>query len=126
MQIEIYSNLEAYVCLSYDTMTTKTIFQMKRNPIFRQNFQKPLSKWVVLFQLRCLPSWKRRKVSLNLGDLRWFCLLSSANERIAVGVSWNAAFYLLLHESAPFSRNFVNFARVDQLQSEQIFRCIHE
>ena len=30
MQIEIYSNLEAYVCLSYDAMTTKAIFQMKR------------------------------------------------------------------------------------------------
>ena len=32
---------------------------------------------------------------------------------------------LLLHESAPFSRNFCevsnSFARVDQLQSEQIF-----
>ena len=32
---------------------------------------------------------------------------------------------LLLHESAPFSRNFCEvsnlFARVDQLQSEQIF-----
>ena len=39
-QIEIYSNLEAYVCLSYDAMTTKAIFQMKRKHIFRQYIWK--------------------------------------------------------------------------------------
>ena len=29
MQIEIYSNLEAYACLSYYAVTTKAILQMK-------------------------------------------------------------------------------------------------
>ena len=39
---------------------------------------------------------KRHKVSLNIGSLRWFCLLFSANERIAVGISLRAAFYLFV------------------------------
>ena len=45
---------------------------------------------------------------------------------LAVGISSRAAFIcLLLHELAPFSCNFCevsnSLARVDQLQSEQIF-----
>ena len=36
------------------------------------------------------------KVSLNLGDLQWFCMLFSVNERIAVGISMRAAFYLFV------------------------------
>ena len=35
MQIEIDLNLEAYVCLSCDALTTKAIFQMKRKHVFR-------------------------------------------------------------------------------------------
>ena len=92
MQIEIYSNLEAYVCLSYDAMTTKAIFQMKT--FFVNIFGKPVSNCVATFRLRCLPARKRCKVSLNLGDLRWFCLFFSTNERTAVGISLGAAFYL--------------------------------
>ena len=41
-QIEIYPNLEAYACLSYDAMTTKAILQMNRKHIFRQHFWKNL------------------------------------------------------------------------------------
>ena len=66
-QIEIYSNLEAYACLSYNAITIKAIFQMKI--IFVNVFGKPVSKCVASFRLRCLPARKRRKVSLNLGDL---------------------------------------------------------
>ena len=82
----------------------------KKTYFFVKIFGKPLSKCTSMFRLCCLPERKRRKVSLNLGDLRWFCLLSSMNERIAVGVSPRAAFYLLLHLSAPFSCNFVKDA----------------
>ena len=96
MQIEIYSNLEAYVCLSCNTKTTKAIFQTKRKRIFHQNFRKPVSKCVASVHLHCLPTPKRRKLSLNLGDLQWFCLLFSTNERIAVGISLRTAFYLLV------------------------------
>ena len=100
-QIEICSNLEACVCLSYDAMTKKKK-KKKKKAIFRKEiffvkiFGKPISKCVVLFRLRCLPARKRRKVSLNLGDLWWFCLLFSADERIAVGSSSRAAFYLFV------------------------------
>ena len=41
-------------------------------------------------------SAENRKVSLNIGDLRWFCLLFSANERFAVGISSRAAFNLFV------------------------------
>ena len=78
-------------------MTTKAIFQMRRKHIFFVKiFRKPVSKFVALFRLRCLPARKRRKASLNIGELRWFCLLFSANERIAVGNSSRAAFYLFV------------------------------
>ena len=82
-QIEIYSNLEAYVC--HDN---KSNFSNEKKTYFSSKF---FSKCVALFRLRCLPAWKRRKVSLNIGDLRWFCLLFSANERFAVGISSRAA-----------------------------------
>ena len=39
-QIEIYSNLEAYACLSYNAITIKAIFQMKIKHILRQRFRK--------------------------------------------------------------------------------------
>ena len=64
---------------------------------FVKIFGKPVSKFVALFQLRCLPARKRCKVSLNIGQLRGFCLLFSANERIAVGNSSRAAFYLFVN-----------------------------
>ena len=73
---------------------------------------------------------KRCKVSLNLGNLLWFCLLFSANECIAVGISSRAAFYLfaVAQVSAVFpqfceGRN--SFARVYQPQPEQIFHYLH-
>ena len=90
-QIEIYSNLEAYVC--HDN---KSNFSNEKKTYFSSNFGKPVSKCVALFRLRCLPARKRRKVSLNIGDLRWFCLLFSANERFAVGISSRAAFNLFV------------------------------
>ena len=62
-------------------MTTKAIFQMKIKHIFVSFFGKPVSKCVALFRLRCLLARKRCKVSLNLGDLWWFCLLFSTNKR---------------------------------------------
>ena len=110
-QIQIFSNLEAYVCVSYDAMTTKAIFQMERKHIVKIS-RKPVSKCVAAFQLHCLPVRKRRKVNLNLVVLRWFCLLFSTNERIGVGVFHRELpfIYLLLHKSAPFSRNFVKDA----------------
>ena len=77
-------------------MTTKAIFQMRRKHIFRQFIRKPISKFVALFRLRCLPARKRCKVTLNLGELRLFCLLFSTNEHIAVGNSSRAAFYLFV------------------------------
>ena len=42
MQTEVYSNLEAYVCLSYDDMTTKEIFQMKIKHVFLSKFSENL------------------------------------------------------------------------------------
>ena len=72
-------------------MTTKAIFQMRR-----KHFSSKFSENPALFRLRCLPARKRRKVSLNIGELRWFCLLFSANKRIAVGNSSRAAFYLFV------------------------------
>ena len=70
-------------------------------------------------------SAENRKVSLNIGDLRWFCLLFSAYVLLLVFHRELPLICLLLHESAPFSRNFCevsnSFACVDQLQSEQIF-----
>ena len=39
-QIEIYSNLEAYACLSYNAMTIKAIFQMKIK------LEKKKKKWI--------------------------------------------------------------------------------
>ena len=87
-QIEIYSNLEAYVC--HDN---KSNFSNEKKTYFSS---KPVSKFVAFFRLRCLPARKRRKVSLNIGELRCFCLLFSANERIAVGNSSRAAFYLFV------------------------------
>ena len=84
-QIEIYSNLEAYVC--HDN---KSNFSNEKKTYFSSKFSENL------FRLRCLPARKRRKVSLNIGDLRWFCLLFSANERFAVGISARAAFNLFV------------------------------
>ena len=81
---------------------------MKTYVFFVKIFGKPISKWVALLWLRCLPAWKRHKVSLNLGELWWFCLLFSANKRIAVGIlfyQWLPFICLLLHELEPFSRN---------------------
>ena len=90
MQIEIYSNLEA---LSWQQ---KQFFKWKENIFFVKMFGKPVSKCVTLFRLRCLPARKRHKVSLNIGDLRWFCLLFSAKESFAVGISSRAAFNLFV------------------------------
>ena len=124
-QIEIYSNLEAYVC--HDN---KSNFSNEKKTFFVKIFGKPVSKCVALFRLCCLPARKRCKVSLNIGDLQWFCLRFSANERIAVGISPRAAFYLFVvaRVGAVF-RQFCEvsnlFARVDQLQSEQIFHYIY-
>ena len=55
-----------------------------------------------------------------------FLLVFSENERFAVGISSRAAFYLfVVARVGAFSGNFCkvsnSFARVDQLQSEQIF-----
>ena len=77
-------------------MTTKAIFQMKRKYIFVKIFGKTVSKCIALFRLRSLPARKRRKVSLNIGDLRCFCLLFSTTERFAVGISSRAAFNLFV------------------------------
>ena len=49
-----------------------------------------------LVPVALLPARKRRKVSLNIGDLPWFCLLFSANEHFAVGISSRAAFNLFV------------------------------
>ena len=111
MQIEIYTNLEAYVCLSCDAMTTKQFFRWK-NIFFVNIFGKPVSKCVASFRLRCLPARKRRKVNLNLGHLQWFCLLFSTNKCTAVGISSRAAFYFvcLCMSRRRFPRNFVKDA----------------
>ena len=58
------------------------------------------------------------------------CLLFSANEHIAVGISSRAAFYLFVVARVgavfpQFCEVSNSFARVDQLQSEQIFHYIH-
>ena len=125
-QIEIYSNLEAYVC--HDN---KSNFSNEKKTYFSSNFfGKPVTKCVAFFRLRCLLARKRCKASLNTGSLRWFFLLFSANERIAVGISSRAAFYLFVvaRVSAVFPQFCEvsnSFARVDQLQSEQIFHYIH-
>ena len=79
------------LCLSWQQ---KQFFKWEENIFFVKIFGKPVSKFVALFRLRCLPARKRR--SLNIGELRWFCLLFSANERIAVGNSSRAAFYLFV------------------------------
>ena len=90
-QIEIYSNLEAYVCHNKSNFSNE-----KKTFFFVKNFRKTVFKCVALFRLRCLPARKRRKVSLNIGDLRWFCLLFSLNERFAVGISSRTAFNLFV------------------------------
>ena len=92
-QIEIYSNLEAYVC--HDN---KSNFSNEKKTYFSSKFSENpfLNLCVALFRLRCLPARKRRKVSLNIGDLRCFCLLFSAKERFAVGISSRAAFNLFV------------------------------
>ena len=41
-------------------------------------------------------SAEKTQKSLNIGDLRWFCLLFSANERFAIGISSRAAFNLFV------------------------------
>ena len=41
-------------------------------------------------------SAEKTQVSLNIGNLRWFCLLFSANERFAVGISLRAALNLFV------------------------------
>ena len=92
-QIEICSNLEAYVC--HDNKSNFSN-EKKNNIFFVKIFGKHVSKCVALFRLRGLPARKIRKVSLNIGDLRWFCLLFSANERFAVGISARAAFNLFV------------------------------
>ena len=86
-QIEIYSNLEVYVCHDNKSNFSNEKKNKQKNIFFVKIFGKPVSKCVALFRLRCLPARKRRKVSLNIGDLRWFCLPFSANERFAVGIS---------------------------------------
>ena len=125
-QIEIYSNLEAYVCDD----NKSNFFKWKENIFFVKFFRKPVSKCVALFRMHCLPARKRRKVSLNIGSLQWFCLLFSANERTAVGISLRAAFYLFVVARVgnifpQFCEASNSFARVDQLQSEQIFHYKH-
>ena len=78
-------------------MTTKAIFSNEKKTYYSSKFsENPVLKFVALFRLRCLTARKRRKVSLNIGELRWFCLLFSANKRIAVGNSSRAAFYLFV------------------------------
>ena len=62
----------------------------------------------------------------SIGDLRWFCLLFSANERFAIGISSRTAFnlFVVARVGAVFPQfcEVSNlFAHVDQLQSEQIF-----
>ena len=91
-QTEIYSNLEAYVC--HDNKSNFS--NEKKNIFFVKIFGKPVFKCVALFGLRSLPARKRCKVSLNIGDLGWLCLLFSANERFAVGISSRAAFNLFV------------------------------
>ena len=76
------------LCLSWQQ---KQFFKWEENIFFVKIFGKPVSKFVALFRPRCLPVRKRRKVSLNIGELRWFCLLFSANERIAVGIVGNSS-----------------------------------
>ena len=128
MQIEIYSNLEAYVC--HDI---KSNFSNEKKTYFTSKFsENPVSKRIALFRLRCLPERKRCKVhvSLNIGNLRWFCLLFSANKHIAVGISSRAAFYLFVVARVgtvfpQFCEVSNSFARVNQLQSEQICHYIH-
>ena len=81
------------LCLSWQQ---KQFFKWEENIFFVKIFGKPVSKFVALFRLHCLPAQKRRKVSLNIGELRWFCMLFSANKRIAVGNSSRDAFYLFV------------------------------
>ena len=126
MQIEIYSNLEAYVC--HDN---KSNFSNEKKTYFSSKFsENPVSKCIALFRLRCLPARKRRKVSLNIGSLRWFWLLFSLNKHIAVGISSRAAFYLFVVARVgavfpQFCEVSNSLARADQLRSEQIFHYIH-
>ena len=115
------------LCLSWQQ---KQFFKWKENIFFVKIFGIPVSKCIALFRLRCLPARKRRKVSLNIGSLRWFCLLFSTNERIAVGISSRAAVYLFVVARVgavfpQFCELSNSFAPVDQLQSEQIFHYIH-
>ena len=124
-QIEINTDLGAYVCLD-----NKSNFSNEKKTFFVKIFGKPVCKCVALFRLRCLPARKRSKVSQNIGSLRCRWLLFSANERIAVGISSRAAFYLLVVTRVgfvfpQFCEVSNSFARVDQLQSEQIFHDIH-
>ena len=121
-QIEIYSNLEAYVC--HDNKSNFS--NEKKTYFYVKIFGKPVSKYVALFRLCSLPARKSRKVSLNIGDLRWFCLLFSANERFAVGISSRPAFnlFVVAWVGAVFpqflwSKQLVRSC--SQLQSEQIF-----
>ena len=58
-QIEIYSNLEAYACLSYNAMTIKAIFQMKIKHIFRQRFRKTRFKMRSLVPVALFTSAKK-------------------------------------------------------------------
>ena len=115
------------LCLSWQQ---KQFFKWKENIFFVKIFGKPVSKCVALFLLRCLPARKRSKVSQNISNLRWYWLLFSMNERIAVGISSRAAFYLFVVTlvGAVFQQFYEvsnSFALVDQLQSKQIFHYIH-
>ena len=125
-QSEIISNLE--VLSVFPTMR----WQQMKIIFFVNIFRKRVSKCVASFGLRCLPPRKRRKVRLNLGDLRWFCLLFSMNKRIAGSIPSRAAFCILFvcccMNQCRFSAILWRMQLilcVDQLQSEQIFHYIH-
>ena len=89
----------------------KQFFKWKENIFFVNIFGKPVSKCAASFRLLCTPVRKRRKVSLNLDNLRWFYLLFSTNNVLLLVFHRELSFIcLLLHQSAPFSRNFVKDA----------------
>ena len=97
---------------------------------FHHNFRKTFSKYIPLFRLHCLPEWKRHIISLNLGDLQWFCLFFSSNERISVRISPRATFYLfaVARVGAVYLQFYEGcnlFAPLGTLPSEQVFHYIH-
>ena len=107
-------------------MTTKAIFQMRRKHIFRQNFRKTRFYIRSLVPAALFPSAEKTQSKSKYRRIA-MVLLAILRERTYWLVTHRELPFicLLLHESAPFSRNFCevsnSLARVDQLQSEQIF-----